>query len=88
MNKKLPIYRDTNQLIIDTELTVRQFPRYHKYTWGSEIRISAYAILENISLAINQPKSMIKDKKDLNQQDYVNNKLRKCKISQIYISIT
>lgn len=68
MNKKFPIYRDANQLIIDTELAVRQFPRYHKYTLGSEMRSSAYTILENISLAINQPKSMIKDKKDLIQQ--------------------
>ncbi len=80
MNKKFPIYRDANQLIIDTELTVRQFPRYHKYTLGSEMRSSAYTILENISLAINQPISMIKDKKDLIQQAHRETEKFKIKI--------
>ncbi|VAW39927.1 hypothetical protein MNBD_GAMMA01-856 [hydrothermal vent metagenome] len=41
MNKKFPVYRDANQLIIETKITVKQFSRYHKYTLGSEMRICA-----------------------------------------------
>lgn len=65
MNKKFPIYRDAHQLVIETETAVKQFSRYHKYTLGSELRLTAYNILENISLAINQSKSLSDDKKDL-----------------------
>jgi len=65
MNKKFPIYRDASQLVIETEIAVKQFSRYHKYTLGSEMRVTAYNILEHISLAINQPKSLSSDKKEL-----------------------
>jgi len=67
MNKKFPIYRDANQLVIETELTVKQFSRYHKYTLGSEMRTSAYKIIEYIALAINASNSLSHDKQKLIQ---------------------
>ena len=80
MNKNFPIYRDANQLVIETEITVKQFSRYHKYTLGSEMRMSAYKIIENISLAINQPKSMLNDQQELIKQAHRETEKYKIKI--------
>jgi len=40
MNRKerLPIWRDANRLLLEIERAVRQFPRYHKYTVGADLR--------------------------------------------------
>ena len=80
MNKNFPIYRDANQLVIETEITVKQFSRYHKYTLGSKMRTCAYKIIENISLAINQPKNMPNDIQELIKQAHRETEKFKIKI--------
>lgn len=40
----LPIWRDANRLLPVVEQAVRSFPRYHKYTLGSDLRNQAMAI--------------------------------------------
>jgi len=36
--KRLPLWRDAMRLLLAVETAVRRFPRYHKYTLGSELR--------------------------------------------------
>ncbi|TDO99938.1 hypothetical protein [Marinomonas balearica] len=38
LNKNFPIWRDAEKLMLEVEQAVRHFPRYHKYTLGSELR--------------------------------------------------
>ncbi len=40
----LPIWRDANRLLILIEQAVRGFPRYHKYTLGSDLRRQAMLV--------------------------------------------
>jgi len=40
----LPLWRDAQRLLLDVEQVVRGFPRYHKYTLGSELRRQAMDI--------------------------------------------
>jgi hypothetical protein len=54
LNKNFPIWRDAEVLVIQVELAVRQFPRYHKYTLGTELRQLAMQVLSNVTHAINQ----------------------------------
>ncbi len=51
LNKSIPIWRDANALLIAVENTVRHFPRYHKYTLGSEMRLKAMQICRLIAYA-------------------------------------
>ncbi len=37
----LPIWRDANQFLLAIEKVVKHFPRYHKYTLGTELRKNA-----------------------------------------------
>jgi hypothetical protein len=37
----LPIWRDANRLLPVVELAVRQFPRYHQYALGTNLRRQA-----------------------------------------------
>jgi hypothetical protein len=46
---KFSIYCDATRLVIEMEDAVRDFPRYHKYTLGSEMRTIAYDLLTVIS---------------------------------------
>lgn len=41
----LPIYRSAMKLAVHLENTVRGFPRYAKYTLGSEMRLAAQKIV-------------------------------------------
>jgi hypothetical protein len=50
---KFSIYRDATRLVIEMEDAVRDFPRYHKYTLGSEMCTIAYDLLTVISYTIN-----------------------------------
>ncbi|CAC9543783.1 hypothetical protein [uncultured Gammaproteobacteria bacterium] len=50
---KFSIYCDATRLVIEMEDAVRDFPRYHKYTLGSEMRTIAYDLLTVISYTIN-----------------------------------
>lgn len=49
--KELPIWRDANRLLLEVEQSVRHFPRYHKYTLGSEMRGQAMNICRLIQRA-------------------------------------
>ncbi|CAK0761736.1 Four helix bundle protein [Gammaproteobacteria bacterium] len=37
-HQSLPIWRDANRLLLEIERSVCKFPRYHKYTLGSDLR--------------------------------------------------
>ena len=51
MKINLPIWRDANRLLLSVERVVRRFPRYHKYTLGSELRQQAMLICRLIHRA-------------------------------------
>ena len=40
----LPIWCDANRLLLAIEQAVRQFPRYHKYILGTELRRQAMQV--------------------------------------------
>jgi hypothetical protein len=45
----IPIWRDANRLLLLVEQAVRHFPRYHKYTLGTEVRQQAMSIVKLVS---------------------------------------
>ncbi len=47
----LPIWRDANRLLLAIEQAVRQFPRYHKYTLGTDLRRQAMQVCRLIRRA-------------------------------------
>ena len=49
--KDLPIWRDAMRLAVEMELAVRGFPRYHKYTRGTELRQAAHLICQEVAHA-------------------------------------
>jgi hypothetical protein len=51
MNRSLPIWRDSRRLLLEVEKSVRRFPRYHKYTLGSELRAQAMKICRLVARA-------------------------------------
>ena len=51
---KPTILRDAQLLLLAIEQSVRKFPRYHKYTLGSELRAQALAINKLVMHALNQ----------------------------------
>ncbi|WP_295401492.1 four helix bundle protein [uncultured Thiocystis sp.] len=50
----LPIWRDANRLLLAIEQAVRQFPRYHKYTLGSDLRRQAMTVCRLILRAADK----------------------------------
>jgi four helix bundle protein len=46
--RSLPIWRDANRFLLAIEQSVKQFPRYHKYTLGSELRKNALIVCNTI----------------------------------------
>ena len=50
----LPIWRDANRLLVVIEEAVRQFPRYHKYTLGTDLRRQAMGICRLIVRAYHE----------------------------------
>ncbi len=50
----LPIWRDANRLLLAIEQAVRGFPRYHKYTLGTELRRQAMQVCRLIMRAADQ----------------------------------
>jgi len=36
--QSMPLWRDANRLLLAIEEAVRHFPRYHKYTLGTDLR--------------------------------------------------
>jgi hypothetical protein len=51
--KQMPLWRDANQLLLLIEDTVRHFPRYHKYTLGSDLRKQAMNVCRWIARAVH-----------------------------------
>ncbi len=50
--KTLPILRDSRLMMVEVERIVKDFPRYHKYTLGTEIRQTAMKVYKYVSRAI------------------------------------
>lgn len=44
--QRLPIWRDSQLLLLEVETAVRSFPRYHKYKVGSEFREQAMRVCQ------------------------------------------
>ncbi len=55
--QSLPIWRDSQRLLVHLELVVAGFPRYHKYALGSDLRRQALLIMRLLGRALNEPKS-------------------------------
>ncbi len=51
VNNNYPIWRDANRLLLEVEQAVKHFPRYHKYTLGSELRKQAMLICQLVARA-------------------------------------
>ena len=51
MNNNYPIWRDANRLLLEVEQAVKHFPRYHKYTLGTELRQKAMLICQLVARA-------------------------------------
>lgn len=49
--RNLPIWRDANRFLVAIEKVVKHFPKYHKYTLGSELRSNALKICNLIHQA-------------------------------------
>jgi len=49
----MPLWRDANRLLLLIEDAVRKFPRYHKYTLGSDLRKQAMNICRLIARAVH-----------------------------------
>jgi len=49
--KHFPIWRDAFDLLQQIEIAVRKFPRYHKYTLGTDLRQQAMGIIRLINRA-------------------------------------
>jgi len=49
---RLPIWRDANRLLVEIETAVRAFPRSHRDTVGSDLRVLAMRVCGLLSLAL------------------------------------
>jgi len=49
----MPLWRDANRLLLLIETSVKQFPRYHKYTLGGDLRRQAMVICRLIGRAVH-----------------------------------
>ena len=49
--RQLPLWRDATLFLAETERAVRSFPRYHKYTLGSDLRRQAMNICRLVARA-------------------------------------
>jgi len=56
----LPIWQQANRLLLELELSVKQFSRYHKYTIGTELRQLALRLCKAIHRAFTRKHSKIK----------------------------
>lgn len=46
-----PLWRDASRFVVEVEMVVRRFPRYHKYTLGSELRTQAMNVCRLVARA-------------------------------------
>ncbi len=49
--RQTPIWRDAMRFLVEIEAAVRRFPRYYKYTLGSELRRQAMAVCRLVARA-------------------------------------
>ncbi len=49
--RQLPLWRDATRLAVELENAVRQFPRFHKYAIGSDLRRQALAVCQRVARA-------------------------------------
>lgn len=49
--RSVPLWRDATRLLVEVENAVRHFPRYHKYTLGSDLRRQAMAVCRRVARA-------------------------------------
>lgn len=49
--QQTPLWRDASRFLLEVEQAVRGFPRYHKYTLGSELRQHAMKICRLVARA-------------------------------------
>jgi hypothetical protein len=54
LSKRFSIWRDAEQLMVQTKQAVRQFSRYHKYNLGQDLRKLTRQVLNFVTHAINQ----------------------------------
>ncbi|CAK0767289.1 Four helix bundle protein [Gammaproteobacteria bacterium] len=60
MNRDTPLWRDANRLLVAVEEAVRQFPRYHKYTVGTDLRRQALNVCRLIGRAATDPANRLR----------------------------
>lgn len=51
--RELPILRDSQSLLLEIEQAVRGFPRYQKYTLGSDLRRQGMLVCRLVNRALN-----------------------------------
>lgn len=49
--RQTPLWRDAQRFLVEVEGAVRQFPRYHKYTLGAELRQQAMSVCRLVARA-------------------------------------
>lgn len=52
--RQLPLWRDAQRFMLEVECAVRAFPRYHKYTLGTELRRQAMDVNRMVARAAQQ----------------------------------
>lgn len=65
---KIPIWRDSNRLLVEVEKKVRGFPRYHKYTIGTELRKSSINVCRFLVRAYKETEKKSKWVEKLNTE--------------------
>ncbi len=58
-DENVPIWRDANRFLLSIEKAVKHFPRYDKYTLGSELRKNALEVCNLVHRAWQQKKQKI-----------------------------
>ncbi len=74
----LPIFRSATNLVSYFETIVRGFPRYHKYTIGTELRNLSYAILDLIMEANRKIDRIDKLKTAINKIQKLKSRVQVC----------
>jgi hypothetical protein len=74
----LPVYKASTDMVSYFETIVRGFPRYHKYTIGTELRNLSYAILDLIVEANRKIDRVEKLKIILNKLQKLKSRLQVC----------
>ena len=54
LSRHFSIWRDAEQLMVQTEQAVGQFSRYHRYNLGQDLRQLARQVLSYVTHGINQ----------------------------------